>query len=63
MGACVIILEEHTKLDCKGFWWALFSKTDNLIGFVYHGMDYLEDMCSSKLINYGNLNIHLIQPT
>lgn len=63
MGACVIIPKERTKLDCKGFWWALFSKGDNPLGFFCHGMDYLEKICSSKLVNYGSLKIHMIQPT
>ncbi len=31
--------------------------------FFCHGMDCLEKMYSSKLVNYGSLNIHMIQPT
>jgi hypothetical protein len=33
MGACVITLEEHTKLDCKDFWWVLFGRKNNPLGF------------------------------
>jgi hypothetical protein len=63
MGACVITQEECIELIAKIFGGYYLVEETTCRVFFCHGMNCLEKMYSSKLVNYGSLNIHMIQPT